>query len=263
MSGKIFKSKVGDGAIAKGARYKKGGSGLNLPLVDEMIDCFTSKENPNHYRQGHYHNLIREAELPDDFDPNLFLEGLVIRVAATTTGEPLERLEYMFNPILMGLHELGYNNFNLNLLGFPSLMWMGGGFKGGPDEFFELSYSGEVHTFGHMVERCKVDYRGRVTHFGSGAKWSWLSADGRLVYPGLEAEDTVFHFLSGCPVLWKEEGRTMRRTNLEMPVRCSYFLEKGADDVDMDYLVKEQFFERGNKLWVPDAKGGWKEVPVE
>lgn len=255
----IFKDRMGDGAVEKGASFKRGCSGLNHPLVEELIGCLT-EQNPDQYRQSHYYDRIVETEFPDDFDHNLFLEGLMTRLAAAEPGEYLERLEYMFNPLLKSLYNKGCNGFELDFSNYPTLAWMAGGFQGEPERVFELIYNGDVHTFGRAADYCKINYNGRSTFFGLRATWSYLCADQIVVCPGLEAEDSMFRFIRGTPELWTPRGIGMRNTNHEQPKRCAFFLDQGSDDVDMDYLVKEQFFERENSLWVPDGKGGWEKV---
>ncbi len=254
-----------------GEPYEPGKKVSDHKLVSTILHYFLDPENSaNSFTQEHYKIMIRDAELGENFDHQQFLDAIVNglhqhRIESEEQGrhEPnFHFLQYMFNPILKGLYDRGFNNFHLDLSDFPELFWMGAQLYGTEDNHFVLYYKGEVHTFGSDCTHARIFAEGPFNHVGGESLDSKFTFSEAEYSVGLKAERCAFHIDTGNPYTWIQDIAG-KHLNEDVPKGCEFYFEKGiedSDDVIAYSTIVEWFSGHGNTFLIPDGSGGWEEV---
>lgn len=240
MSG-IFKAKLGSEDLRKGASYKPGSGGISYEAASTFMEQFLAidliqmclrRDEPQMY--GELVDLATsfiEPHNTEEFNPQGFLDAVIHRLAEA--GEPeygvdvRDEPDYLIDSMLQALYNLGYNNLVVDPMYFPY-----------PPEDMASYLHGEADN------PLTFSYNGSLSWLGNNARHCRIKAGGGVKVLGKDAESSVFYV----------------KSPIEKWTANPEDLKENRDDL---ICIPLDFFDKGNKLYVPDGKGDWKGLTLE
>ncbi len=231
--------------------------------------------------------LITDYFLPElgelaEGEGSAVLNTLCQRLEAEATGVHVQNISYLMAPLLNELYERGHNDFTLDfalLRDFPEYMLRH--VKGSEDELMDLTCiipqktwqkGCEVGKFSHYLN---MKITGGLLNVGCWSKNSDFTIGSEVRQIGFKAHNSVFRlqgidsyemdraeenqFVDYEPVRYIEMLGSFSGLSIYQFSDCYRLTLKHGDDTFLSYLDKE-FYDNGNRLLIPDNKGGWKEV---
>ena len=262
MSSRIFKAKLGQDDLKKGASYKPGTLGYDPKLITKLFLRHVSSDNPlfDTSLSEDFADIIT-THAQEDFDPRQFLDAVVAEASIGPGLSSFSYLDKFLSPVVQALYTLEYNSFELDLslceAGDRTLN-LATALKGKPGRLLEMKYTGiSTFRFGNSNEFCKLTLEGAAESVGSESEWSEFIVTKRVpLYPlGFAGSNCTFRLaeIDYCDQMFLD------------------YLDHITDEEYGDalahgpvlvYIKNKGFFERGNKLYVPDSQDEWKEVKL-
>lgn len=259
MSSKIFKP----GSFRreqKGAKYKRGQPSLELDLASRVAELYLGGRLTEGYDGGKPRSSFnRSLEIISDslegcevggLDHFLFLEMVIQRISQTS--EHTKHTHCLIDPLLQVLYLKGLNNFSIDL--FPLPLWpvyCGSFLTGKKGNPLTASYLGEdVGQFAYDSKDCVLSLKADALNVGHKSTSVVVKFDGASGSVGWRGEGCDYEFLDEFVVINPYENHD-----------CTFRVRSDtAYDGDLKYLNELGFFRRGNRILVPDGRGGWDEV---
>lgn len=264
MSGKIFKPDSFK-REQKGARYKPGQPSLELNLAAKVAELYLSRKLMPWYtlhwdcsdRFDRSLEMLSTALKGHDIgalDHTLFLDMLMQRLgqdmdsSMTGTGYPY----WSIDPLVQLLYLKGLNNFSINLL--LLLSWpdcCGSYLRGESDRPLIASYIGDkVGQFAYDSRDSVLSLKADALNVGHTSVSVVVKFDGASGSVGWRGEGCDYEFLDEFAVINPYENHD-----------CTFRVRSDtAYDGELGHLSEMGFFRRGNRILMPDGKGGWDEV---
>lgn len=264
MSGRIFKQ----GFLRreeKETKYKPGQPSLELDLASRMADLCLSREFMPWYtlhwdrsdRFDRSLDMLSIALKGHDIgalDHTLFLDMLMQRLgqdmdsSMTGTGYTY----WSIDPLVQLLFQNGLNNFSINLLLLPS--WpdcCGSYLRGESDRPLTASYLGErVGQFAYDSKDSVLSLKADALDVGHKSASVVVRFDGASGSVGWRGNGCDYEFLDEFAIINPYENHD-----------CTFRVRSDtAYDGELKHLDELGFFRRGNRILMPDGKGGWDEV---
>lgn len=272
MSGAAFEGLGPRPAESQG--YRPSEPGFDAALVDEVMRWHLDAPGIT----PHIGPLVTDlaaviGDIPGQFDCQAFIDALVTRLALS--GEDTFATDSLFSPLIQHFYNQGRNGLSLDLTPLETdYYWtMLANLHGTESSPLEVSLrgKGDIYHCCEYTSHCRLTLQGNVYVLGLHSTNSEFvfAPEGDLAtvrvdeYGGLsdgmtspcvigvDAEHCVFK-LPGY-----SDARMMGRPKKYQERSIRLTKHDGAGDL---CEVKWDFFNDGNRLLVPDGKGGWKGV---
>ena len=268
-------------------------SGVNLAhtMEDEIaeritLDFITTWDR--HYRIGKLwdrrepqHSTLQEHYLKEmsnlldeqqNLDHNRLLEQVVLRLVIEGTDCHQRYAGALLTPLVQGLYDIGHNNFYMDLLLSTIPKELGTGLCGRHRRPLRMRCKGNVHRFAEKARDVDLILDGD-TRFGGHRSRDSMFTFLRSVDLSNSPRHSTFHLDSIDQVatdhslkMWRSHKKKIKETCETMPAHCRFYIQNKPDDSILEELAEVGFFEhtfpfrKRNRLYVPQGKGGWKEV---
>ena len=270
MNSRIFKATLGQDYMEKGATYKPGEQSYDLKLVNEIVErCEYLTLGAHDGTVAFITNAVpKQMEYLEHFDQDAFLEALVL---GWQQNEDYDTLDFALTKSVEALHGAGIGNFTINLRAVPERLYKGfSSLRGSEEHPLTITCLGEVEHVGSGVEHCNLEVVDYVESFGHGARFSEFRFTGSRdvpVLPGWGAEDSAYYIprMEGMPFTRSKEYLMFRMKIfdysgfLPTSLRCRFYVEEVRPEL-LKAMEGKGFWQKENRLYVPNEKGGWKEV---
>ncbi len=277
MSGAAFEGLEGGAAPpSQGEDYQPGSLCYDPALADALFDAYLAAVECHPPDTGMWTDGCIQAAVivalgqqapPGSLtgtDANAFLDALVHRLAILDEQYATLFADWLLVPVLSRLYAEGHNSFALSLGGMPATpLFLAQGLESSADNPLEVTYSAACERLACGVKRCLLSFSGTAREIGTEAKDSSFTIHALGYLLGHLAEGCEFRIDPGPELLEKMILATL--TDMHFITSGAISLEEvrgwfGSSLKNEVVLVPEDFYERGNTLYVPDGKGSWKEV---
>ena len=195
-------------------------------------------------------SLIRPY-VQEDFDPRRFLDAVVCEASSAGGSSSFESAGTFFSALVQGLYSLGFNGLQLDFSGADfagDLHAFGGWLRGAEGNPLSVSTAGiPILALGAFARSVEMRHDGDSLMVGYCARSCDFTVTGEteFCYIGDGAYDSLFRLVPERILPHPDYPDVKGKQFERLLVR---------------ELAGEGFFERGNKLFFPDAAGEWQEV---
>ncbi len=233
--------------------YTEGSSSSYATIVHTLVSSFQEGGNTSTISQRVHGLATTYLEETEQVDPNALLTEIVDEYSWRARKNDEWSLDALFTPVLRALYEHDYNGFHLDISGLErqpmrivSALW------GNEERPLELVCVGDVFFFGSSMGYCHLELFGNAYSVANSSHYSDVIIHGEVSSrAGDRASNCTFELQS-------VQGVSTSGRNSD----CSYYVENPTKG-HLSYIRKRKmFYEKGNKLLVPDEDnpGEWKEV---
>ncbi len=280
----IFKGALGS-RDENGVRYKPGSGQYDSGLAGDLVRLYSSGELrkmcPHWAEEGGFRDLVgileqRIASQADikGMDANIFLEDIAscILHGVELTGRP-DAFSTLLDPVMQALYNQGHNDLTIDFSLFPQdYLEVGGKLEGKEDRALRMTYTGTFKDVGFHVKHVRLELYGTSKWVGFHAHSSEFILHDRAPRLGWRGSGCTYHLLCdepGTGILLG--GNTPLRENkfyfhrgLSSDVQERIRMRKAARRWlgERDVLCRdwEQFFDKGNSIFIPKGEGEWEEI---
>lgn len=259
----------------RGARYKPGVK-VDCRLADELFALYKD-DTLNypilfaHVYEGYFKKtleLVRNCIKPFEGDlehHRTVLDQLVTRLYMGGGAPCLQKVSNIFCAAVQALYELEHNDFLVDLSPITAfhdsetLYRLGNDFgrylKGGEGNLLKMECRGNFTDVCEESRYCAVELSGTAVNVAKSADNVVLASLGPTGFAGEHAVECELYVRSQDSVVkngWKNSFYVHDSVtdeflrSLEVPLKTA--------------VGEKDFFERGNRILVPDSSGGWGEV---
>ncbi len=205
-----------------------------------------------------------DSQLPDtyeeSFNPNVLLDALIARIALGGQADYQYGLNLILVPLIRKYYDLGYNGFVVNLSPLETgPHQMLDRFVGEEDRPLELTWksNNRMSEFAWMARHCNLTFHGTAEYMGYYVKNVTIDMRGEANTVGTCAEDSTFYI----PSLFQIGVYS----NIEAySTRCDFHITLPIlEHHPFEEVANKDFYERKNRILVPDSSGGWEELKPE
>lgn len=258
----MFKTTLGNPLEKRGARYKPAPDSGDLALADELVTWFKEREPSRITFDDRVREMSARLEaVADDFDPNTFLDCLVMQITERVNHNTISNIYNLIDPLLQTLYLEGHRKLMLDLSPFPNMtflppkdIYIAHSIHGEEKNKLKLQVWGDLYHIASSVSHCVIDCYGTV--YGSAAshaKFSEMTFHKPAATVGANADSCVFHVRSWtCLPLTNPKGT--------MPKNCTYHVNQPIPKPCIETFKKKGFFDAGNTLIMRDHDNEWVKV---
>lgn len=234
-----------------------------------LWDCSTDKERFRHHTRNV--RMLLAAGDRGEFSGQEMLDAMIFRVGGTRGSHPQDSFfhGYILSTVIQALYDLGHNGLVLDLSLYHESLECIAGISGFKDDPLRLTCRGDVQSFGYGSSWCELELIGDASDIGTHATDCTFTALGSRGYAGHDSRRSIYHVAS------------LDAVSPAAAAACAFYIHEdneGACEGILDWLGKKlkvtgkmralkkcHFFDPlsytgKNALYVPDGRGGWKEV---
>lgn len=275
MSGKMFKGKMGNGTVDKSATYKSAEHPYDLKLVNRLVqqcECLGTMNSREKITSFVRKNVLEKAESVEDFDHKAFLEAIIAACAVDSDVDNINlRLDLLISVSMQALYDAGIEEFNIDFSHLPKHedYFVVCEVKGTEKKPLKLTTTGDVRRLGSTMHYCELEVaEGSVQSAGTHSESSVFRLDGpktEVVSVGSWATGSDYYVKDIKPVLGSLmklplDGITDYELYQASSKKCRFYVRNGAGGEALEQLKEAGFFDKLNRVLIPDGPDRWKEV---